>query len=256
MKLAFDLKLAENYKSPSQIARVLSERWVHDSIFCPNCGRSRIGKYPNGKPVADFYCAGCQEDYELKSKKSNIGIRIVDGAYKTMIKRLESAKNPNFFLLSYDPLRLAVKNFLVIPKHFFVPRIIEKRAPLSLTARRARYVGCNIFLKNIPPSGKIFYVRNGEAADKDKVLADWQKTLFLREAGDVAVKGWLIDVMRCVDKLGAKEFSLNDVYSFENELSRLHPDNKHVKDKIRQQLQFLRDRNYLEFSERGKYRLI
>ncbi|HLD00088.1 MAG TPA: Dam-replacing domain protein, partial [Patescibacteria group bacterium] len=45
-------------------------------------------------------------------------------------------------------------------------------------------------------------------------------------------------------------------YVFENELSRLHPDNRHVKDKIRQQLQILRDKDYLEFIARGKYKLI
>ena len=40
-----------------------------------------------------------------------------------------------------------------------------------------------------------------------------------------------------------------------NELSKKHPDNRHIKDKIRQQLQVLRDKGYLEFSSRGNYRL-
>jgi len=65
----------------------------------------------------------------------------------------------------------------------------------------------------------------------------------------------LFDVMMCFDKLVHKDFSLNDVYAFENELSEKHPDNRHIKDKIRQQLQVLRDKGYLEFSSRGNYRL-
>jgi type II restriction enzyme len=60
----------------------------------------------------------------------------------------------------------------------------------------------------------------------------------------------------CVDKLGSKEFSLDEMYRFENDLSKKHPDNRHIKEKIRQQLQILRDSGYLEFLGRGKYRMV
>ncbi|TSA44817.1 Dam-replacing domain protein [bacterium] len=91
---------------------------------------------------------------------------------------------------------------------------------------------------------------------KEKVLTKWKKTLFLREEKDVSAKGWLLDVMRCVDRLGKSEFVLDDIYAFEKELGRLHPGNKHVKDKIRQQLQVLRDKGYLDFQSKGHYQLI
>ena len=61
--------------------------------------------------------------------------------------------------------------------------------------------------------------------------------------------------MSCIDELNKKEFTLDEVYDFENILYQKHPDNKHVKDKIRQQLQFLRDKGYIEFVSRGVYRL-
>ena len=256
MKLTFDRKLAFDYKSQSQRARVLTEDWVDKSIFCPNCGHLNIDKYPNGKPVADFYCSNCKEDYELKSKQNNIGTKIVDGAYKTMMQRLRSSKNPNLFLLSYSIDTFAVRNFLVVPKHFFIPEMIEKRKPLGPDAERADWVGCNIMLQDVPLAGKIFFVKDGQVEQKEHVLAGWQKTLFLREEKEISAKGWLLDTMVCIEKLKRKEFSLNDMYAFENELSKKHPDNKHIKDKIRQQLQMLRDRGYLEFVERGSYRTI
>ncbi len=256
MKLTFDKSLAVGYKSASQKARVLTEGWVDNEIFCPNCGRLNIDKYPSGRPVADFYCANCREDYELKSKQNGIGTKIVDGAYRTMIERLGSTNNPNFFLLNYDLRDFSVLNFFVIPKHFFVPDIIEKRKALSQAARRAGWIGCNILLSHIPQTGKIFFIRNKQVEPKEKVLAEWQKTLFLREEKEISAKGWLLDVMRCVDKLGRREFTLNDVYAFENELSRIHPENKHIKDKIRQQLQILRDKGYLDFVSRGIYKAI
>jgi hypothetical protein len=37
--------------------------------------------------------------------------------------------------------------------------------------------------------------------------------------------------------------------------SKLHPNNTHVRDKIRQQLQVLRDLNLLDFLGSGSYRL-
>jgi type II restriction enzyme len=147
-----------------------------------------------------------------------------------------------------------VTNALVIPKHFFVIKIIEKRKPLAETARRAGWVGCNILLKQIPSSGKIFLVRDGLPESKASVLAQWQKTLFLRkEAADD--RGWLIEVMKCVETIGHKEFSLDDVYAFEQKLGSIYPNNKNVRPKIRQQLQVLRERGYLEFVSRGRYRL-
>lgn len=255
MKLTFDVQLAEDYRSQSQKARVLSEYWVDKSVFCPNCGHLEIDKYPNNKPVADFFCSNCHEDYELKSKRNSIGAKILDGAYHVKMERLRSSSNPNLFILNYNPSNLSVLDFFVVPKHFFVPEIIEKRKPLAVNARRAGWIGSNILLNKIPQVGKVFLVRQQQIRSKEKVLVEWKKTLFLREEKDISVKGWLLDVMRCVDKLNKKEFILDDVYVFENELSQLHPENKHIKDKIRQQLQILRDKVYLKFTSRGNYRL-
>lgn len=256
MPLIFNTELATGYRSASQRIRVLTEDWVQRSVFCPNCGINKVAQLPNNRPVADFICSSCNEEYELKSKDGNIGKKIVDGAYATMIERLGSSTNPNFFMLSYDRSTQAVNSFLCIPKHFFVPAVIERRKPLSAQAQRAGWVGCNILLDHIPESGKVYYVRNGVELPADEVLGKWAKTLFLREENEISTKGWLLDVMRVLDKIGKSDFTLEDVYQFERELAALHPDNKHVKDKIRQQLQVLRDRNYLEFVSRGRYRLI
>lgn len=255
MKLFFDRQLANTYRSQSQKVRILTEHWVDDSIFCPNCGHPTIEKYPNNQPVADFYCSSCKEEYELKSKQNAFGMKIVDGAYRTMVERLNSSGNPNFFLLNYHPANFSVINFLVIPKHFFIPRIIEKRKPLAETAQRAGWIGCNILFNRIPQAGKIFFVRNGRVESKQKVLLEWKRTLFLREEKEISVKGWLLDIMQNIEKLGKREFLLDDIYIFEKELSKLHPDNRHIKDKIRQQLQILRDKDYLEFVGRGRYRV-
>ncbi len=254
MDLRFDLSLTTDYHSNSQIARVLTESWVDKNIFCPNCGCD-ITNYQNNKPVADFYCASCEEDFELKSKKNSMGKKIVDGAYSTMIERLSSSQNPNFFFLNYDAKNFKVNNFIVIPKHFFTYEIIEKRKPLAETAKRAGWVGCNILINEIPQNGRIFFVKDGQIEPKNKILDEWNKTLFLRDS-KVEQKSWLLDIMMCIDKLGKQDFNLKDVYKFVPLLKAKHPNNAHIEEKIRQQLQVLRDKGFLNFTSRGNYKVI
>jgi type II restriction enzyme len=253
MKLGFE-ESQSSYSSGSQNARVWTERWVKDWVYCPNCGSAKINQFPANRPVADFFCASCAEEYELKSQKTKFGPKVNDGAFRTMIERLSANNNPNLLLLNYSLATLSVMNALIVPKHFFVREVIEKRKPLAPTARRAGWVGCNILLHQIPESGKIYFVRNGLPEPKEAVLAKWQQTLFLRKQSAEA-RGWLIEVMKCVEALDKTEFDLDEVYAFETHLASIYPNNRHVKQKIRQQLQYLRNRDYLDFVSPGRYRL-
>lgn len=251
MKLFLDKTVGDKYHNNSQKIRVVSEIWTKQNIFCPNCG-GKIQNYHNNKPVADFYCQKCIEDFELKSKKGKIGKKVSAGAYSQMIQRINSPTKPNFFFMGYLE-SLSVNDFFVIPKHFFVTDIIEERKPLKETARRAGWVGSNILFSKIPKAGQIFYVENGKEVPKKDVLEKWQKTIFLKQVTKVESKGWILDIMNCIDSLDKKEFTLDEIYSFENDLKIAHPHNNNIKAKIRQQLQFLRDKGYLKFKGRGLY---
>lgn len=256
MNLTFNTNLAEGYLSNSQIARVLTENWVKTNSYCPDCGETHLQEFTNNKPVADFYCNQCKSEYELKSKNSNtIGKKIVDGAYSTMIDRINSDNNPNFFFLTYDKVKWEVKNFLIIPKHYFISEIIEERKPLAPTARRAGWIGCNIDLTKVPNNGRIYLIKDSEVISKEKVRAKWQETEFLKSKKGVS-KGWILDVMNCVDAIKKESFSLNDIYQFEENLKIKYPENNFIKDKIRQQLQLLRDKGIIEFKGSGNYKKI
>ena len=254
MNLSFNLQLADSYISYSQKARVLSEAWVLNEIYCPSCGNS-IYDYDNNKPVADFYCKKCVEDFELKSKKGKMGKKVSAGAYSQMIKRINSPQKPNFFFMNYMVEIWNVNDFFVVPKYFFVSEIIEERKPLTENARRAGWVGSNILFSKIPKAGQIFYIENGKELDKKDVLEKWQKTVFLKQVKKADARGWILDIMNCIDSLNKMFFTLQDMYTLEKDLSAIHPENKNIKPKIRQQLQFLRDKNYLEFTGDGTYRL-
>jgi type II restriction enzyme len=252
LKLGFEESPQAKFDSGSQTARVLTEGWASRETFCPNCGNARLIRFPNNQPVADLYCESCKEEYELKSQKARFGARIPDGAYRAMCRRLESQNNPNLMLLNYS-LNAGVSNLFVVPKHFFATDIIEERKPLREGARRAGWVGCNILLSHVPEAGKIFIVRDGVVLDRQTVLDEWRRTMFLRSESS-ASRGWLLNVLRCVETIAKREFTLEEVYAFETHLSGLYPMNQHVRQKIRQQLQVLRDHGFIEFLSRGKYR--
>lgn len=81
------------------------------------------------------------------------------------------------------------------------------------------------------------------------------RTEFLR-GSKLETRGWMLDVLNCVNIIEDRDFTLEQMYSFEKMLAGKHPDNHHIKDKIRQQLQMLRDNGIIEFIGRGHYRKI
>lgn len=44
------------------------------------------------------------------------------------------------------------------------------------------------------------------------------------------MRDWKTEVRRCVDDLGAREFSLSDMSRYVPELQRLFPENNHVEE--------------------------
>lgn len=255
MNLNFKRELVENYHGKTQIARILTETWMEENMFCPRCGYLRINHFPNNRPVADFYCPNCKCEFELKSKHGRLSEKVNDGAYSTMIERITSNQNPDFFFMGYDENSFQVRDLIMIPKHFFVPNIIEKRKPLSKNARRAGWTGCNILISKVPEQGRIRIVDNGIVTDAATIVDKVSHGKAL-EILDINARGWVMDILICMNMLPGVDFSLNDMYSFEDWLKQKHPQNNNVKPKIRQQLQMLRDKGLVEFLGNGHYRKI
>jgi len=98
-------------------------------------------------------------------------------------------------------------------------------------------------------------VKNAQTINQDLVKETFNKTLFLRDKSKDA-KGWILDIMTCVDLIKKEHFTLDEIYQFEQRLKQKYPSNNFIKDKIRQQLQILRDKGIIEFIDRGKYKKI
>lgn len=254
MDLKMDISLAKRYKSASQIARVITEAWMLGNGYCPVCSSS-LDKANNNAKVLDFNCSKCEGQFELKSKSGRLGKTIGDGAYSSMMQRITELNKPHFFFLGYDKTYL-VTDCIAVPNYFFQPSVIKQRKALLPTAKRAGWIGCNILLDQIPELGKIKLIENSEIISPDVVIKAWGKTAFLGQPNQIETRGWTLDILNCIERIRAKEFNLEQIYKFEPELSARHPNNNFVKDKIRQQLQILRDKGVLEFNSRGKYSIV
>lgn len=255
MNLQFNTSLAEGYKSASQIARVLTEDWLAHNMYCPICGELTIRQAEPNAPVKDFVCNNCKSQYELKSKKNDsdrFQSTVADGVYGTMIDRITSLDNPSFFFMHYN--RYEVNNLIIVPKCFFTPDIIEKRNALSNNARRAGWEGCNILMQRIPATAKIPIILNGVTMPVADVISKYKRVYSL-QTKSMESRGWLVDTLHLVEQL-EETFTLKQMYDFCDELKIKHPNNNHIKDKIRQQLQYLRDKGFVEFKGNGVYKRI
>lgn len=244
----------DRYKSASQRARVSTESWGAANFFCPACESPRLNTAPSNTVAVDYFCPSCESPFQLKSQSKPLGIKIVDAAYSEMKRAILEDRTPNLFVLHYDLDAWAVRTVLLVPHFAFALSALERRKPLAPTARRAGWVGCNILLDKIPAHARISVVTEGTPHTPLEVRGSYNRLRPLEKL-QVEKRGWTLDVLNSIHSLKKKEFSLVDAYTLAPELSRLHPANRHVRPKIRQQLQVLRDLGLLEFLAPGSYRV-
>ncbi len=260
MNLNLDISLASHYKSGSQIARVVTEQWATANMFCPACEFDHLTPLPVNAKVADYLCHNCEAKFQLKSKSSPFGKKFANSAYQPKMDAIKSGNAPNYLFLQYSKLTWTVQDLFAVPGHFFTPAVIEERPPLPPTARRSGWVGSNIMLGTLPREARVSIVSTGQAVHPSVVREAWDAFAFLGSPPN-AKGGWGADVLMCLREMqhatGLNEFSLQGFYDrFEVRLEFLHPENRNVQAKIRQQLQVLRDNNILYFTGGGYYQIL
>ena len=254
MNLRLPTEGLELYKSNSQRARIGTEAWGALNFFCPVCKSPRLDTAPRNTVAIDYLCPKCASSFQLKSQSKPFGTKIVDAAYSEMKRAILSDRTPNLYVLHYDLTQWAVRTVILIPHFAFALSAIECRQPLAPTARRAGWIGCNILLNKIAPDARIAIIESGKARPASEVRQAYKRLRPLEKL-KVVTRSWTLDVLNVVRSLNKKEFSLADVYAHADDLAKLHPKNAHIPDKIRQQLQVLRDLTLLEVLGSGSYRL-
>lgn len=257
MNLALDPGVAEGYSSKAQRSRVITESWAAENLYCLNCANDRIDAHRPNKRVEDFLCPSCDRRIQLKASRGGHGNTVSNSAYEPKMEAIQSNAAPDYAFMGFDPDAWRVTELFVVPGHFMTPSVIEKRKPLSSDARRSGWVGSNILLNRIPDAGHIHLIKNGSPLPRDLARDRFQQTAFLGDES-ASARDWTAAVMDCIDDLDVnpgETFMLQDVYEYEDRLQELYPDNNHIRAKIRQQLQVLRDEHLIDFLGGGEYRL-
>jgi len=254
MNLDLNMRLATSYKSGAQIARIISEAWALENLFCVACTRRSIEKMPPNTEAADFRCPGCAARYQLKATRRPIGAKVTDAGYAAMMRAVINGTFPHFLLMRYDTESARVQDLLLVPGFAVPPSAIVPRKPLGPAARRAGWVGCSIALNAVPGNGRISIVKESNIASISSVRDRFTSLRVLEEVPPIK-RGWTLDILQIVNSLGRESFTLEDIYSYEYDLAKLHQQNRHIKPKIRQQLQVLRDLGLVAFLGRGVYQL-
>ena len=254
MDLHLNLELARGYKSATQRARVMTETWAEENLYCLSCSSDQLDPTRPSRKVVDFVCPSCEERYQLKSKSSPFGTKVSNSAYDPKIEAIRAGTTPNYVFLQYDRSSWQVRNLFAVPGHFITESVVEKRKELRPTARRAGWVGSNILLAHLPLDARVHLIVDGASLPKEDVRKKWQRFLFMRFQR-AEERSWISDVLLCVRELDKEIFTLSEIYQFEKRLAKLHPRNKHIRPKIRQQLQILRDRGVIKFLDKGLYQI-
>ncbi len=244
----------DQYRSASQRARIATESWGAANLYCPSCQSPRLKPVANNTAAIDYICDVCDSPFQLKSQSKRFGNKILDSAYSKMKLAIVEDRTPNLYILHYDLPAWSVRTMILIPRFAFALSAIECRTALAPTARRAGWVGCNILLEKIPVDARIPVIQDGHVRSSKEVRRAYDRLRPLQGL-DTEMRGWALDVLQTIRTLQKTLFSLSDVYARAGMLEELHPKNFHVRDKIRQQLQVLRDLGFVKFLGGGNYRL-
>lgn len=247
--------LAAKYVSASQRARVLTEDWAERELYCPACTGPRLERHKAGAPVSDFFCSRCEQEFQLKGKSGPFGSTVTNSAFQKKIDAIRANRAPNYVFVHYDVQSLRIASGFFLPGHFLTESVVAARRPLTQTAQRHGWVGSTILLSRIPLDGRIPFVEDFEAKLPADVRASWDRFRFLTRT-PAARRGWIEDVLRVIRELGKQTFHLNELYAHEAAFARLHPANRNIRPKIRQQVELLRDRRFLKPLGAGRYVIV
>ena len=113
--LQCDFIQASKYSSATQKARVVTEHWCAENLYCVACNQDQLNQTVANTKAVDFQCAKCSTVYQVKSQRIFNLNRIVDGAYSSMIAAAQSNSAPNLIILNYDP-NWIVNNLILVPE--------------------------------------------------------------------------------------------------------------------------------------------
>src|SRR5580704_10020147 len=144
-----DTSLTSRFVSAAQATRVALETWASFNLYCLNCERDELDQLPDNTPVSDFECYLCKSRYQLKGKNGRLGKKIPGAAYRPTIDAIRAGAMPEYVLVEFDTRFATVVFVDAFPGRLITEERVEPRKPLSASARRAGWQGCNIIVEGL-----------------------------------------------------------------------------------------------------------
>jgi len=239
-------------KSASQKVRLISEDCFGRFGYCLRCSSNRLAPTRANTVCQDFACPLCGQPYELKSASRAHTRSVQDGGYESMMECIRSGNAPALMLLHYSP-DWYVRGLIAIHPAFLTPTgVVKRNKPLL---RPEPYWMCSLNLSFIPSDGKIVLVSDGKALPRVDVRLKYLESV---QIGKLPLKerGWASLVLAAVRRIGKQHITNADLYAQEKILHAAYPNNRHVRPKIRQQMQELERLGYVHRTSRGEYQVI
>lgn len=145
-----DFSVAAKFVSNAQVARVALETWAAFNLYCLNCDSDALDRLRENTPVADFKCFVCEKQYQLKGKNGRFGAMITGAAYRPTIEAIRAERMPEYILVEFDTRFGTVVFVDAVPGRLITEEHVVPRKPLSASAKRAGWQGCNIVVSGLP----------------------------------------------------------------------------------------------------------
>ena len=156
-KIITQIRNNNNWHNESRIVGEACEEYIKNNIKCVRCKNNNFGKYNTNEKSKDLFCLDCSQKYQIKAKcvtqkqLNNIIIKnqfkTIGGEYSTTINNVD--ENIDYLIVLYEKTSYQIKNILYIKNEYINTECIIPRKPLSLTAKRAGWQGCNIIFNNL-----------------------------------------------------------------------------------------------------------
>lgn len=156
-KLVSKVKQNNNWKSESRIIGEACEDYVKNKMKCIRCNNNNFEKYKKNEKSKDLICVSCNQKYQIKAKsathkkvdniKSKKKFKTIGGDYSTTLNNIND--KIDYLIILYEKQSYTILNILYITNENINSNCIIPRKPLSSTAKRAGWQGCNILFDNI-----------------------------------------------------------------------------------------------------------
>ena len=151
------VKENNNWKSESRIVGEACEYYIKSNIKCVRCNDNNFEKCKTNEQSKDLICISCNQKFQVKAKsatqkqfnniKNKNKFKTIGGEYSTTLKNIN--QQIDYFIILYEKQSYKIINILYIKNESINSDCIIPRKPLSITAKRSGWQGCNILFDNL-----------------------------------------------------------------------------------------------------------